>query len=45
MRAAAAREAGELAALVARWKALRQSGIRPLNEKLRAAHLPVLNEE
>ena len=45
LRAAAAREAVELAALLARWNTIRESKIRPLNERLRAAHLPALGVE
>ena len=45
LRAAAAREAGELATLLSRWKKLRESKIPNVNEALRAAHLPPLQEE
>ena len=45
LRAAAVREAGELAALLSRWNTLRDSRIRPMNDLLRAANLPVLRPE
>ena len=45
LRAAAAREAGELSTLLSRWKTVRESKLSQVNEALRAAHLPALQAE